>query len=163
MLIDAFGDAAQTRPDLRLLVAGVGELRSSLEARAATRCPAGSVRFLGFVEQIAEFMAACDVLAFPTQPEFGEGFGLAALEGMAAGRPVLATDFGPLPEIVVDRETGFVIPARSTEGFTRAIAALADDPALRRRLGDQARRRANEDFSLEAMVQATRAVYAEVV
>ena len=108
-------------------------------------------------------MAACDVLAFPTQPEFGEGFGLAALEGMAAGRPVLATDFGPLPEIVVDGVTGFVIPARSTEGFTRAIAALADDPALRRRLGDQARRRANEDFSLEAMVQATRAVYAEVV
>ena len=131
-------------PDLRLLVAGIGELRTELEARADARCPAGSVRFLGFVEHIAEFMAACDVLAFPTQPEFGEGFGLAALEGMAAGRPVLATDVGPLPEIVVDGATGYVVPARSTAGFTRAITALADDADLRRRLGEAAARRARE-------------------
>ena len=162
VLIDAFGDAARDHPDLRLLVAGVGELRGDLEARAAARCPDGSVRFLGFVEHIADFMAACDVLAFPTQPEFGEGFGLAALEGMAAGRPVLATDVGPLPEIVVDGVTGYVVPARATAGFTRAITGLADDPGLRRRLGDAAGRRAREDFSLEAMVRGTMGVYAEV-
>jgi glycosyltransferase involved in cell wall biosynthesis len=162
VLIDAFGDAARTNPDLRLLVAGIGELRSELEARADAHCPAGSVRFLGFVEHIAEFMAACDVLAFPTQPEFGEGFGLAALEGMAAGRPVLATDVGPLPEIVVDGATGYVVPARSAAGFARAITALADDADLRRRLGEAAARRAREEFSLEAMVRGTIAVYSEV-
>ena len=144
MLINAFGDAASTRPRLRLFIAGVGGLRTRLEALAVARCPAGSVRFLGFVEEIAEFMAACDVLAFPTQPELGEGFGLAALEGMAAGRPVLATDVGALPEIVVDGATGFVVPPRSTEGLTRGIVALADEPALRRRLGEQAMHRAGE-------------------
>ena len=73
---------------------------------ADTHCPPGSVRFLGYLESVDAFMAACDVLAFPTQPELGEGFGLAALEAMAAGRPVLATDVGSLPEVVVDGVDG---------------------------------------------------------
>jgi glycosyltransferase involved in cell wall biosynthesis len=163
VLIDAFAQAAADDVRLRLLVVGEGPLRAALEAQAARRLPAGTCEFLGFVHEIADFMSACDAIAFPTQPEFGEGFGLAALEAMAAGRPVISSDMGPLPEIVVDEITGFVVPARSREGFARAIARVGADANLRRRLGDAAARRARETFSLDAMVNKTIDVYSELL
>ena len=107
-------------------------------------------------------MSACDAIAFPTQPEFGEGFGLAALEAMAGRRPLISSDTGPLPEINIDGVTGFVVPARSTAGFTRAVTAVGSDPALRQRLGEAAAKRAHDTFSLQAMVDRTLAVYAEL-
>jgi glycosyltransferase involved in cell wall biosynthesis len=163
VLIDGFAIAAGDNPNLRLLVVGDGEDRAALEARAERSCPAGTVQFFGFVHDIARFMNACDAIAFPTQPEYGEGFGLAALEAMAAGRPLISTDSGPLPEINLDGVTGFVVPARSHSGFARAITDLASDPPLRARLGDAGARRARESFSLDAMVGKTMAVYSELV
>jgi glycosyltransferase involved in cell wall biosynthesis len=108
-------------------------------------------------------MSACDAIAFPTQPELGEGFGLAALEAMAAGRPVISSDTGPLPEIVADEITGFVVPARSRNGFSRAIARVGADADLRRRLGEAAAQRARDTFSLDAMVTKTIGVYSELL
>ena len=58
------------------------------------------MRFLGFVADIRSFMGACDVIVFPSQPAFGEGFGLAALEAMAAARAVVASAVSSLPEVV---------------------------------------------------------------
>ena len=91
-------------PHLRLLIAGDGPLRAELERRAGAL---GDVRFLGFVADVGAFMNACDIVAFPTQPELSEGFGLAALEAMAAARPVIATAVGSLPEVVRRRRPGF--------------------------------------------------------
>ena len=163
VLIEAFATAVTEHPNLRLFVVGEGPERAALEARATRACPPGTFQFLGFVREIAEFMSACDAIAFPTQPEFGEGFGLAALETLAAGRPLISSDTGPLPEINVDGITGFVVPARSRAGFARALVAVASDPPLRQRLGDAAARRARETFSLDAMVENTIAVYSELV
>jgi glycosyltransferase involved in cell wall biosynthesis len=163
VLIDAFAEAAADDPRLRLLVVGEGPERAAAEARAARQLPAGTFEFLGFVHEIADFMGACDAIAFPTQPEFGEGFGLAALEAMAAGRPVISSDTGPLPEIVVDGITGFVVPARSRAEFARAIARVGAEADLRRRLGEAAARRARETFSLDAMVEKTIGVYSELL
>jgi glycosyltransferase involved in cell wall biosynthesis len=163
VLIGAFANAAADNPRLRLLVVGEGPEREAVEAQAARQLPAGTYEFLGFVHEIAAFMSACDAIAFPTQPEFGEGFGLAALEAMAAGRPVISSDTGPLPEIIVDEITGFVIPARSREGFSRAIARVGADAALRRRLGEAAAQRARDTFSLDAMVSKTIGVYSELL
>ena len=162
VLIDAFATAVTENPNLRLLVAGDGPEHASLEARATRVSPAGTVLFLGFVREIADIMSACDAIAFPTQPELGEGFGLAALEAMAARRPVISSDTGALPEINVDGVTGFVVPARSRSGFARALATVGSDPALCQRLGDAAAQRARDTFSLDAMVEKTIAVYSEV-
>jgi glycosyltransferase involved in cell wall biosynthesis len=163
VLIDAFAKAAAENPRLRLLVVGEGPERAAAEAQAARQLPAGTFEFLGFVHEIADFMSACDAIAFPTQPEFGEGFGLAALEAMAAGRPVISSDMGPLPEIIVDEVTGFVIPARSRDGFARAIARVGADADLRRRVGEAAAQRAHDTFSLDAMVEKTIGVYSELL
>jgi glycosyltransferase involved in cell wall biosynthesis len=102
-------------------------------------------------------------VAFPTQPILGEGFGLAALEAMAAGRPVVATRVASLPEVVADGETGLLVPPGDPEGLADAFARLAADEGLRARLGAAAARRAADCFSLDAMVEATLAVYAETL
>ena len=70
---------------------------------------------------------------------------------------------GPLPEIIVDEITGFVIPARSRDGFSRAIARVGADADLRLRLGEAAARRARDSFSLDAMVKKTIGVYSELL
>jgi glycosyltransferase involved in cell wall biosynthesis len=162
-LLDAFGRAVEAFPSLRLLVAGDGPERGRLEAQAKLRSPPGAVRFVGFVDRVAAFLAACDTLAIPTQPELGEGFGLAALEAMAVGRPVIATAVGSLPEVVDDGRTGLVVPAGSVELLARAVLTLARDPALRERLGTAGARRARNVFPLDRMVTRTIDVYNEVV
>ena len=150
---------AQT-PEVRLAIAGDGPLRPEIE-RLANALPSGTVRFLGQLTHVPSFMAACDLLLFPTLPSLGEGFGLAALEAMAAERPVLATNVGALPEVVEDGVTGVIVsPQADPRG--KALAELALDPGRRRAMGVAGRERAASRFSLDAMVEATRAVYREV-
>ncbi len=162
LLLDAAARLAPILPRLRILIAGDGPERARLE-RDAARLPGGLVRFLGFVPDMPGFMNACDVLAFLTMPELSEGFGLAALEGMAAGCPVVVPRVGPLPEVVVDREAGLVVEPRSAEDLARALSALASEPSLRARLAAGGRVRARQTFGLAAMVDRTLDVYREVV
>jgi glycosyltransferase involved in cell wall biosynthesis len=162
LLLEAVAHARRENPQLRLLVAGGGPLRVELE-REAERIAPGATTFVGFVNDIRAFMNACDVLAFPTQPALGEGFGLAALEAMASGRPVVATDVASLPELVVDGETGFLTDPRSVEELAAALAALAGNGDLRERLGARGQDRARATFSLELMVERTLAVYHEAL
>jgi glycosyltransferase involved in cell wall biosynthesis len=119
----------------------------------------GAVRFTGYLPDMRAFMNACDVLAFPTEPRLGEGFGLAALEAMASGRPVVATRVGALPEVVDDRATGLVVSPGAVGELSGALIALARDERLRTELGTRAQRRASRVFSVEAMVERTLAVY----
>lgn len=158
-LFEAYAKASREVARLRLLVAGDGPLRPDLER--AAQGMGDRVQFLGFVADVMPFMNACDVFAFPTQPELGEGFGLAALEAMAAARPVIATAVGSLPEIVQPQRTGLIVDPRSVEDLAAALVRLADSATLRRELGEHGRRRARIVFSLEAMVERTLAVYDE--
>ena len=87
---------------------------------------------------------------------------LAALEAMAAGVPVVASDAGPLPEVVSDGESGLVVAAGDDQAWAQAILALASDRSLRLRLGNGARERACREFSVEDMADRTVAVYEEL-
>jgi glycosyltransferase involved in cell wall biosynthesis len=162
VLLEAVADARRENPQLRLVVAGQGPLRAELE-REAERIAPGATALIGFVEDVRAFMNACDVLAFPTQPALGEGFGLAALEAMACGRPVVATEVASLPELVSDGETGFLVDPRSVGALAAALATLAGDGELRQRLGARGQERARTTFSLERMVERTLAVYQEAI
>jgi glycosyltransferase involved in cell wall biosynthesis len=159
VLIPAIARAAAELGTVKLLVAGDGPERGRLEMMADRYCSPGTVRFLGFVPDIGPFMHACDVLAFPTLAELSEGFGLAALEAMAAGRPVIASAVGSLPEVVDDGVTGVLVPPSSVDALGTAIVNLARDPVLRERLGANGAARARRDFPLDKMVRGTIDVY----
>jgi glycosyltransferase involved in cell wall biosynthesis len=108
------------------------------------------INFLGRVApaNMAETYRAHSALLMPTRME---GLPLAALEAMACGLPVIASDASSLPEAVLDGETGLLVPAGDAHGFAQAVAALHDNSDMRSRMGAAARRRAEGHFTLERM------------
>ena len=162
LLLDAMDAATAAAPRLTLLVTGDGPLRAQLEAQARS-LPEGTVWFLGFIDDTRGMIGASDIVVFPTLPSLGEGFGLTALEAMAAGVPVIASDTGALPEVVADGRTGLIVPGGDIPTLAQALIRLANDPAERRRLGTAGIARARERFSLDVMIEATLAVYAEAL
>ena len=161
-LLDAFAQALPQARSLRLLLAGDGPLRESLERKAHEIFRGDSVRFVGHLQDLTRFMNACDVLVFPTEAP-GEGFGLAALEAMAASRPVIATVVGAFPELVEDGETGYLVVPGARRELARALVALGEDAIRRKRFGSSGRLRAEQAFSLQAMTDRTLSVYQEAI
>lgn len=135
---------------LNLVVAGDGPLRD--------RVPFAR----GFVphDELQRLYARAAVVACPSRRE---GFGVACLEAMAHGRPVVATRVGGLLDLVLDGETGIVVPPRDAAALRSALERLLADPALRHRLGAAGRDRARAHFSWEKVTDATLAAYAEAV
>ncbi len=139
-----------------MLAAGEGGEHAVLAARVRTLGLDANVRFLGRVDDVASVLAAADVLVMPSRQE---GLGVAALEAMAAGLPVIASRVGGLPEAVVDGATGLLVPPADVPALAAAIARLAADRALARRLGAAGRARVRERFTMAGMAAATLAVY----
>ena len=92
-----------------------------------------------------------------------EPFGIAVIEGMAAGKPVVVTDAAGPATTVVHRATGLVVPRGDEDALAGAVASLLDDPDLAQRLGRAGRERAQRDFSIKAMVERTEQVYDQVL
>lgn len=162
LLLEAVDRALAHAPRLRVLVAGDGPLRERLQRRA-TELPPGTVRFLGFLDRVRDLMIASDLLVFPTSPELDEGFGLAALEAMAAERAVIATSVGALPEVVQSDRTGLVVPPKDPAALADALVRLATQPGLAAEMGQRGRERATAEFGVGRMVSRTLAVYREAV
>jgi glycosyltransferase involved in cell wall biosynthesis len=135
---------------MNLIVAGDGPLRG--------RMPFAR----GFVphDELERLYARAAVVVCPSRRE---GFGVACLEAMAHGRPVVATDVGGLRDLVVDGETGLVVPPRDPAALRAALEQLLADPKLRQRLGAAGRQRARERFSWDAVTSAVVDAYAEAV
>jgi glycosyltransferase involved in cell wall biosynthesis len=143
-----------------LVVAGDGPERARLEGLARTLGVLESVRFLGRREDRADLLGACDVLALASR---AEGLGVAALEGMACGRAVLAARVGGLAEAVVHEETGLLVPPDDVAALAAAWRRLRDEPGLRARLGAAGPRRVDQGFRAEQMVAAYVRLYREVL
>lgn len=161
VVIGALADSLP--PDWHLYIGGDGPLRGDLQSLAARTLRPGSYSFLGFIEDIAGFMSACDVMVFPTTSGFGEGFGLAALEAMAVGVPVVASRLDSLPEVVEDGETGILVDPGDPRALRDALQSLAEDEHRRECMGAAGRRRARTHFSIERMAEATVSAYGEVL
>lgn len=144
----------------RLFVAGEGAERGRLEALARELGVADDVRFLGARADKAELLGACDVFALASRLE---GLGVAALEAMAAARPVVASRVGGLGEAVVDGRTGILVEPEDVAGLAAALARLRDDPDLCERLGAAGPARIAEGYLPEQMVGAYERLYREVL
>ncbi len=153
----AFALAAEKFPEAHLVIAGDGTLRDALEDEARALGIAGKVHFLGWRTDIPELLAALDVLLMPS---LWEGFGLVMLEAMAQQLPIIGSRVSAIPEVIVDGETGLLVPPKDVTALTAALETLLADAALRRHLGLLGQDRLEAFFSVERMRAETAAFYA---
>jgi glycosyltransferase involved in cell wall biosynthesis len=143
-----------------LEIAGDGPEHAELERTAAVFGVSDEVTFTGWVDDVSEIMSRWDIYA---QPSIAEGLGIAALEAMAQGIPVVATDVGGLREVVIDGETRYLVAPKSPARLAARIRDLSNDADLRARLGDAGRRRAREEFSRERESAAIQSAYEKLL
>lgn len=118
-------------PDIYYAIAGKGPLRKHLGEVANEVGVADRVVFLGFRTDVLELYHAADISAFPSKIE---GLGLAGIEAMAAGVPLVSSNVHGILDYVIDGKTGFAVPPNDVDGFAEAIKKLADDPDLREKM-----------------------------
>lgn len=129
-------------------MAGSGELRSQLEALTQQLGLMRHISFAGAIEhrRIPEFLADVDIFVMPS---IWEAFGVAAVEAQAMGIPVVATNVGGIPKVVLDGETGILVEPRNSEQLAQAILTLIEDPALRRQMGERGRKHVLANYRWE--------------
>lgn len=160
VLLDAVARLRSRHAPARLRIVGDGSLRRRLEDRAARLGLGAAVEFAGWIPNAAATMAHCDVVAVPSR---WEGFGLVALEAMAAGKPVVASGVDGLREIVVHGETGLLVPPGNIGALAAALEEVLIDPGRAARFGAAGRRRLLAEFTVGRMVDATLEVYREAL
>jgi glycosyltransferase involved in cell wall biosynthesis len=164
VLLRAFARARASSPAvLRLLLVGddpFGDGRRRAESIARELDLGAACVFTGVRRDVPELMATSDVFVMSS---LWEGLGLVFLEAMATGLPVASTRVSAIPEVVVDGETGLLVPPGDDAALADAMATLARDGTLRARMGAAGRGRVRERFGLERMFDETLAVYGEVL
>jgi glycosyltransferase involved in cell wall biosynthesis len=143
-------------PGTPLLLGGDGPQAERLRQLAGGR----PVTMLGRVADPAAFMGQIGIFVLPSR---SEGLGLVLIEAMMAGRPVVATNVGGIPEVVVDGETGLLVPPEAPKALAAACARLLSDPAEAARMGEAGRRRAVQLYHADRMAAQTVALYDELV
>ncbi len=158
VLLEALAKLGEPRP--RLAIAGDGSERASLERQATELGLASSVTFLGHRDDKADLLHACDVFVLPSRRE---GLGVAALEAMACGRPVVATDVGGLAEAVRDGRTGLVVPPEDPAALAGALERLSRNADARAAMGAEGPKRVGEGYLAPQMVASYEALYRRVL
>jgi glycosyltransferase involved in cell wall biosynthesis len=152
---------ARVGRDALLVLAGDGPGVPACRALAAALGLGDHVRFLGLRDDVERIYAAADVMVTPSL--WDEAFGLAVVEAMAAGRPVVVTDSGAMPEIVAHGRCGLVVPRHDEVAMAGAIGRVLDDRALAAHLGRAARQRALAAFAMPVWVDRMMREYAAMV
>jgi len=153
-------DAMTELPDVALVVAGTGTLRSELEARASTSGVGDRVHFIGYRRDTAALLRCADAFVLPS---LVEGLPLSVLEAMAAGVPVVATDIPGTREAVEHEVTGLLVPARDPQALAAAIGRVFGDRTSAAARATRARERARREFSTEAVVARVTELYTSVL
>jgi glycosyltransferase involved in cell wall biosynthesis len=159
-LVRAWPRIIAAHPNARLLIVGEGPHRRPLTVEARALGVLDSITFTGWRTDVPALLEAADICAHPS---LWEGFGLTLLEAMAAGTCIVASRVSSIPEVVLDGQTGWLVPPGDSEALAAAIVRLLAEPVRRRGLGEAGRRRALETFSAERMARATEALYDELL
>ncbi len=157
-LLRAFARARALCPQtpLRLVLVGDGPLKADIEREILATQLHAEVWMPGARSDIAEILRALDIFVLPS---LGEGISNTILEAMASGLPVIATRVGGNPELVLDNETGKLVPAADPDAMAQAIANYALQPELLRQHAQAGRARIEHEYSMDAMVRHYLAVY----
>lgn len=159
-LIEAFAIAFKEVPQMRLWLVGDGPLRPAVESRIRELGLEEEVSFLGIRDDIPELLAEADIFVLPSD---WEGVPLTVLEAMAAGKPVIATAVGGVPELVEDGVTGILVPPRDARALAQEIIRLARDPDLRRAMGEAGQKKAVERFDISRTARGYEDLYVKLL
>ena len=161
-LIEAAAQIVPQFPHVRFLFVGDGILRSQLERQIAAAGLQDHFRFTGLVppQQMPALLGALDILVHAS---LREGLARALPQALIAGKPVVSYDVDGAREVVIPGETGYLVPPRSIVPLAAAMRELVQDASLRRRLGEEGRRRFTDSFRHEYMTTQLRALYEQLL
>lgn len=166
-LVNAMPEILRRAPSARLVLVGYGDLRRELEEQSHALGLNGHVTFAGQVPrtEIPGYFAAADIVSVPSvRDKAGNVDGLpnVVLEGMAAGKPLVASNIAGFPDVIQQGESGLLVPEKDSAALADAIVRLAHDPNLRERFGARGRARVHENLNWERVAQKFIAGYARV-
>ena len=159
MMISAFQKVQQSHPQSKLLIIGDGPIRENLEQHTAELGLKDSVIFTGFIVNPQRYFCLMDIFLLPS---LSEGTSMTLLEAMAFSIPCIVTNVGGNPEIVINNESGLVVPNDDAESLTKAMCLLLTDKELASSLGTQGQHRYQDVFTIEKMVNAYQAIYMDL-
>ncbi len=161
-LLDVWREVARERPDAQLVLAGAGPQLEALRAYGRRIAPGGGVHFPGYVpeDEKVDYYNLADVFVSPSELE---GFGLTVAEAMACELPVVVSNRGSLPELVIPGEGGFLCEPTDRRAFVRAVLELLADEPLRRKFGAANRARVDALFRWERAAEQVKHIYEEVL
>ena len=157
-LLEAAAVISPRKPDLFFVFLGDGELASELSKMASSR-GIKNVMFLGWRQDVPEVMSTFDIFVLPS---LNEGMGKVLVEAMALGKPIVASDVGGIPDLVIHNHNGLLVPPADVEGLVNSINELLHDPIKRKEMGDRGKVVA-ADYSAEAMIQKIDQLYDEAI
>jgi glycosyltransferase involved in cell wall biosynthesis len=154
-------DKVRERTPVKLAIAGDGPERLSLAHTVRELGVESSVEFLGVVDDMPSFWQHCDIAVIPSDA-LAESFSMVTLEAMSCGKAIVATRVGAIPELVLDGESGTLVPPADVSALTEALLHYAENPDVRNAHGAAARTRAVERFHIEDCARAYVAVFDEL-
>lgn len=145
-------------PQATLTVVGGGPMREELEGLVEGYSMGDKIRFEGMKphSEILRYLQDTDLFVLSS---LSEGLPLTVLEAMAAGKPVVATNVGGIPDAVIDGESGILVPPKDIDALSKAIISLLGDRVKQIRMGEKARKRSEEKFSWEKIVESVVKIY----
>ena len=158
-LLKAASQLGSMSQRLRFVIAGDGPLRAQFEAQASALDVAERTTFLGFVPDMRSFYASLDIFVLPS---LREGLPMSVLEALAAGKPVIASRVGAIPDVVLHEWSGLLIEPGDSSALVSALERLIEDPSLRARLGENGRSHIEESHSALAMSKLYLGLYRDV-
>jgi glycosyltransferase involved in cell wall biosynthesis len=157
--LEAVARALPEIPNLRLILVGDGPRSEAMRQLAEQLGITGQVRFLGHRNDILDLLEAADAFLLTSR---SEGVPQAVTQALGRGLPVVATRVGGVPELILQERTGLLAAAEDVAGIAAALARLSQDPALAARLGAAGREHVQRHFSLDAMLDATEQLFADI-
>lgn len=159
-LARAFAESGPWHPEAHLLLVGPDEGNLRAELTAATDACAARLHFAGLTDRPQEYFAAADVFCLPS---YREGFGTTIIEAAAAGVPAIGSHIYGITDAIAEGETGLLFEPGNVPQLAQSMRTLTGDESLRRRMGENARRRAVRDFSSAVVTAALLEYYEQLL